>query len=119
MMRTQVAIVGAGPAGLLLSHLLHLGGVNSIVIETGRADDFSPVKNAEGVDSPKTCREDQLRQFGRWFKGADVLLDTDATGLPRQTIEVSPLFGYDQETFTESWGKLANRPALEDGLYLG
>ena len=89
------------------------------MIETGRADDFSPVKNAEGVDSPKTCREDQLRQFGRWFKGADVLLDTDATGLPRQTIEVSPLFGYDQETFTESWGKLANRPALEDGLYLG
>ena len=34
MMRTQVAIVGAGPAGLLLSHLLHLGGVESIVIET-------------------------------------------------------------------------------------
>ena len=34
MMRTQVAIVGAGPAGLLLSHLLHLGGVDSIVIET-------------------------------------------------------------------------------------
>ena len=33
-MRTQVAIVGAGPAGLLLSHLLHLGGVDSVVIET-------------------------------------------------------------------------------------
>jgi p-hydroxybenzoate 3-monooxygenase len=33
-MKTQVAIVGAGPAGLLLSHLLHLGGVDSIVIET-------------------------------------------------------------------------------------
>jgi p-hydroxybenzoate 3-monooxygenase len=31
--RTQVGIVGAGPAGLLLSHLLALGGVDSIVIE--------------------------------------------------------------------------------------
>jgi p-hydroxybenzoate 3-monooxygenase len=31
--RTQVAIVGAGPAGLLLSHLLHLHGIGSIVIE--------------------------------------------------------------------------------------
>ena len=92
---------------------------NSIVIETARADDFSPVKNAEGVDSPKTSREDQLRQFARWFKGANVLLDTDPTGLPKQTVEVSPLFGYDQETFTESWDKLANRPAVEDGLYLG
>jgi p-hydroxybenzoate 3-monooxygenase len=32
-MRTQVAIVGAGPAGLLLAHLLRLAGVESVVIE--------------------------------------------------------------------------------------
>jgi p-hydroxybenzoate 3-monooxygenase len=32
--RTQVGIVGAGPAGLLLSHLLHLQGIESIVLET-------------------------------------------------------------------------------------
>ncbi len=32
-MRTQVGIVGAGPAGLLLSHLLHLEGIESIVLE--------------------------------------------------------------------------------------
>jgi len=32
-MRTQVGIVGAGPAGLTLSHLLHLQGIESIVIE--------------------------------------------------------------------------------------
>jgi len=33
-MRTQVAIIGAGPAGLLLSHLLHLNGVESVVLES-------------------------------------------------------------------------------------
>ena len=32
-MRTQVGIVGAGPAGLLLSHLLHLAGISSIIVE--------------------------------------------------------------------------------------
>ena len=32
-MRTQVGIVGAGPAGLLLSHLLALRGIDSVVIE--------------------------------------------------------------------------------------
>ncbi|MEX3691446.1 4-hydroxybenzoate 3-monooxygenase [Paraburkholderia sp. BR14263] len=32
-MRTQVGIIGAGPAGLLLSHLLHLRGIDSVVIE--------------------------------------------------------------------------------------
>lgn len=33
MMRTQVGIIGAGPAGLMLSHLLHLEGIESVVIE--------------------------------------------------------------------------------------
>ena len=33
-MRTQVAIIGAGPAGLMLSHLLHLERIESIVIES-------------------------------------------------------------------------------------
>jgi p-hydroxybenzoate 3-monooxygenase len=32
-MRTQVGIVGAGPAGLLLSHLLHLEGIESVILE--------------------------------------------------------------------------------------
>lgn len=32
-MRTQVAIVGGGPAGLMLSHILHLEGIDSIVLE--------------------------------------------------------------------------------------
>lgn len=33
-MRTQVAIIGGGPAGLLLSHLLHLQGIDSVVLES-------------------------------------------------------------------------------------
>ncbi|MEE2046643.1 4-hydroxybenzoate 3-monooxygenase, partial [Nocardiopsis tropica] len=33
-MRTRVGIIGAGPAGLLLSHLLHLAGIESVVLET-------------------------------------------------------------------------------------
>lgn len=33
MPRTQVAIIGAGPAGLLLAHLLHLRGIDSVVLE--------------------------------------------------------------------------------------
>ncbi len=32
-MRTQVGIVGAGPAGLMLSHLLHLAGIDSVILE--------------------------------------------------------------------------------------
>ena len=32
-MRTQVGIVGAGPAGLMLAHLLHLEGIESVILE--------------------------------------------------------------------------------------
>ena len=37
-MHTHVGIVGAGPAGLLLSHMLHLAGVDSVVLERGNRD---------------------------------------------------------------------------------
>ena len=44
-MRTQVAIIGAGPAGLMLSHLLHLQGIESVVIETrSRAEIESAIR---------------------------------------------------------------------------
>jgi UDP-N-acetylglucosamine/UDP-N-acetylgalactosamine diphosphorylase len=91
---------------------------NPVVIEGLRADDFSPVKNAEGVDSPQTCRNDQLRQFARWLKANGAAVPTDATGLPASVVEVSPLFGYDEDSFAASWRKLATKPAVADGLYL-
>jgi p-hydroxybenzoate 3-monooxygenase len=45
---TQVAIVGAGPAGLLLAHLLHLDGVESVVIEN-RSRDYVERRVRAGV----------------------------------------------------------------------
>lgn len=91
---------------------------NPVVIETLRQNDFSPVKNAEGLDSPKTCREDQLRQFGRWLKANGAAVAADASGLPAAAIEVSPLFGYDEDSFADSWRRLAPKPEVRDGLYL-
>lgn len=37
-MRTPVGIVGAGPAGLMLSHLLHLEGIESVILENRSRD---------------------------------------------------------------------------------
>jgi UDP-N-acetylglucosamine/UDP-N-acetylgalactosamine diphosphorylase len=91
---------------------------NPVVIETLRENDFSPVKNAEGLDSPKTCREDQLRQFARWLKANGAAVETDKTGLPNVTVEVSPLFGYDEDSFADAWKHLTPKPAVKDGLYL-
>ncbi len=38
-MRTQVGIIGSGPSGLLLSQLLHLQGINSVILER-RSQDY-------------------------------------------------------------------------------
>lgn len=42
-MRTQVGIVGAGHAGLLLSHILHLQGIESVVLERHSHDDIEAI----------------------------------------------------------------------------
>ncbi|MEU6780127.1 4-hydroxybenzoate 3-monooxygenase [Nonomuraea angiospora] len=47
-MRTQVGIIGAGPAGLLLSHLLHLRGITSVVLEK-RSRDYVERRVRAGV----------------------------------------------------------------------
>ena len=47
-MRTQVGIVGAGPAGLTLAHLLHLEGIDSVVIEN-RSREYVVARVRAGV----------------------------------------------------------------------
>jgi p-hydroxybenzoate 3-monooxygenase len=59
--RTQVGIVGAGPAGLLLSHLLHLDGIESVVLEA-RGRDHVERRIRAGVLEQGTV--DLLRQTG-------------------------------------------------------
>ena len=47
-MRTQIGIVGAGPAGLLLAHLLRLQGIESVVLEN-RSRDYVESRIRAGV----------------------------------------------------------------------
>jgi p-hydroxybenzoate 3-monooxygenase len=59
--RTQVGIVGGGPAGLLLSHLLHLQGIESVVLERRSREDLETTVRA-GVLEYGTAR--LLREVG-------------------------------------------------------
>jgi p-hydroxybenzoate 3-monooxygenase len=59
--RTQVGIVGAGPAGLLLSHILHLNGIESVVLERHSRDDVEAIIKA-GVLEQGTV--DLMKQIG-------------------------------------------------------
>jgi len=59
--RTQVAIVGAGPAGLLLSHLLGTAGIQSIILDSRSRDDIEQTIRA-GVLEQGTA--DLLKALG-------------------------------------------------------
>jgi p-hydroxybenzoate 3-monooxygenase len=60
-MRTQVGIIGAGPAGLMLSHLLHQRGVDSVVIDLRSRSEIEETIKA-GILEQGTV--DLLRQTG-------------------------------------------------------
>src|SRR5258706_10638545 len=45
-MRTQVGIIGAGPAGLLLAHVLQLRGIESVVLETRSREEIEATLRA-------------------------------------------------------------------------
>ena len=91
---------------------------NPVVIETLREDDFSPVKNATGIDSAESSRADQIRQWTRWLAAAGVTLPADETGLPPFAFEVGPQFGDCEEAFVKSWLALKEKPAITDGVIL-
>ena len=60
-MRTQVGIVGAGPAGLVLSHLLHREGIESVVLES-RTREYVQERVRAGVLEQNTV--DLLTEIG-------------------------------------------------------
>jgi p-hydroxybenzoate 3-monooxygenase len=59
--RTQVGIVGAGPAGLVLGHLLHLAGIDSVVLEA-RSREYVEKRVRAGVLEQTTA--DLLAEIG-------------------------------------------------------
>ncbi|MDQ7014705.1 MAG: UTP--glucose-1-phosphate uridylyltransferase [Planctomycetota bacterium] len=62
----------------------------SIVYEANRTDEFAPIKNAEGTDSPQTSRDIQTRRAAGWLEAAGVAVPRGGDGEPDCTIELSP-----------------------------
>lgn len=62
-----------------------------------RALEFSPVKNAEGEDSPATTQRDMVRKFAGWMEYCGVSVARDDDGEPLHTIEIDPCYAISAE----------------------
>ncbi|MCK5113156.1 MAG: UDPGP type 1 family protein [Phycisphaerae bacterium] len=74
---------------------------NTVILETLREEEFSPVKNAEGTDSLVTSLHDQIRRAAGWLERAGVPVPRDANGQVAAALEISPLFADSEESLTE------------------
>jgi UDP-N-acetylglucosamine/UDP-N-acetylgalactosamine diphosphorylase len=63
---------------------------DSIVYETDRVEEFAPIKNATGADSPETSRGLQTLRAARWLERAGVAIPKRADGSVDCVIELSP-----------------------------
>lgn len=91
----------------------------SIIVEGNRREIFTPIKNAIGLDSPETCRQDQVRLFSKWLVQAGSDIPLDATGCPPFNIEISPLFADNERDFLIKWNQMEQPPPIAPGSYIG
>jgi UDP-N-acetylglucosamine/UDP-N-acetylgalactosamine diphosphorylase len=66
----------------------------SITVEVAREEQFSPIKNASGADSPATCRRDVNRLYARWLAAAGIAVAHGSDGEPVD-LEIDPRFALD------------------------
>lgn len=98
-MKTQVAIIGAGPAGLLLGHLLRAGGVDCVVVERASADyvlgriragvlERTTTDLLERLGIDERLRREGLLEEGFCLAGGERLIRIDTFGLTGKHVTV-------------------------------
>lgn len=68
---------------------------STAAVEMARDERFAPVKNADGADSPGTCRAAMVDRAARWLQQAGATVPRDADGASAHAIEIDPRFAQD------------------------
>jgi p-hydroxybenzoate 3-monooxygenase len=116
--RTTVGIVGGGPAGLLLSHLLHIAGIESVVLETRTRAEIEGTHRA-GILEPGSVRllvdsgvSDRVLLKGRQHHGIDLRFDGASHRIDLQELVGASTWLYPQ---TDVWTDLADARQRDGG----
>jgi len=89
---------------------------NPLVLYTKRAEEFSPVKNATGDDSPATTRRDLIRRAACWLAASGARVPQGPDGEPAAVLEISPAFALDATDLRQQLQQhLKQPPTIEPG----
>jgi UDP-N-acetylglucosamine/UDP-N-acetylgalactosamine diphosphorylase len=69
----------------------------SIILQTLRSEEFSPVKNATGADSPETARQMMVARAADWLESAGLTVPKKDDGTPDCLIEIAPSFAVERD----------------------
>jgi UDP-N-acetylglucosamine/UDP-N-acetylgalactosamine diphosphorylase len=86
------------------------------VVETSRREEFAPLKNATGADSPAAVRQAISDLASDWLEAAGARIPRRPDGGAAVPLEISPLFALDREEFV---GKAAGGLAVKGPTYIG
>lgn len=64
-------------------------------VEMAREERFAPVKNADGADSPATCRAAMVDRAARWLEAEGATVPRGDTGASEFAIEIDPRYAQD------------------------
>lgn len=87
----------------------------ALVVEADRAEEFEPIKNAEGANSPATARQAMSNLFAEWLTRAEIEVAYREDGSAAVGIEISPLWALDAEELRD---RLAGHPPVDEPLLL-
>jgi UDP-N-acetylglucosamine/UDP-N-acetylgalactosamine diphosphorylase len=85
------------------------------IVETDRASEFEPLKNAVGPDSPATVHQRMSDLFGNWLEQAGATVPRRPDGTIPFGVEISPLYALDSH---ELKAKLEPGLVVERPIYL-
>ncbi|MEW5767143.1 MAG: UDPGP type 1 family protein [bacterium] len=74
-------------------------------IEVVREEEYLPLKNKEGENSPTTVTRGLINLYALWLEAAEIKVPRDDQGEVAGVVEISPIFALDRESFVEKVDK--------------
>jgi UDP-N-acetylglucosamine/UDP-N-acetylgalactosamine diphosphorylase len=90
---------------------------NSIILETQRSQEFAPIKNASGTDSPESSKQMMINRAAQWLERAGIAIPYKTDGIPDCIIEIAPSFALSEQDVKD---KHLQVPVIKpgDSIYL-